>query len=85
MASAVRIVLFATAREAVGRAEVSVAVPSDGLPLRDLLQTLERQYPALVRVLPHSRIVQNGSYLRGRAGRVRPGDELAVHPPYSGG
>jgi molybdopterin converting factor small subunit len=81
----VRILLFATAREAVGAAALDREVPSDGRPVGALLDSLGAEYPALRPVLRHARIVRNGRYVSGRAGRVRPGDEVAIHPPYSGG
>jgi molybdopterin converting factor small subunit len=36
-------------------------------------------------VLVISRFVRNGEYLPGPVGRLSGGDELAIHPPYSGG
>lgn len=85
MPGAVKILLFASAREAVGRATLSRSVPRDGIALEELLAGLAAEYPRLVGVLRISRVVQNGEFLARRSGRVGPGDEIAIHPPYSGG
>lgn len=85
MAPSVRVLLFATARTAAGAARLDRNVPANGLAVADFLTELTRDYPALRRVVPISRLVRNGEYLPGPRGRLRPGDELAIHPPYSGG
>jgi molybdopterin converting factor small subunit len=81
----VRVRLFATAREAVGRAELDRAVPRSGSSLSELLRAMASDYPGIARVLPACRFAKNGRYVRGRSTRLVPGDELAIHPPYSGG
>jgi molybdopterin converting factor small subunit len=81
----VRVRLFATARLAAGTAELRRPVPAPGIDVRTLLGQLRREFPALGPVLRSARFVRNGELLRGRSGRLRPGDELAIHPPYSGG
>ena len=80
-----RLLFFATAREAVGRARRERTVSEDGVPLDRLLAELVGEFPRLGPVLRSSRLVLNGDYLRGHGVRLRGGDELAVHPPYSGG
>jgi len=85
MARTVRILLFASAREAVGRSELLREVPLEGMALREMLEELGQEYPRLRRVSAVSRFVLNGEYVPGRNGRLAPGDELAIHPPYSGG
>ena len=85
MPRSVRILFFASAHEATGTKELEWAVPPSGVPLRELLQALEGRFPKLSPILATSRFVRNGTYLRGSSGRIRPGDEFAVHPPYSGG
>ncbi|MCI4346562.1 MAG: MoaD/ThiS family protein, partial [Thermoplasmata archaeon] len=80
-----RVLLFATAREALGRSELVLAVPVGGIPVGEFLRPLTERYPPLARILKASRLVRNGEYVRGNAVRVMPGDELAIHPPYSGG
>jgi molybdopterin converting factor small subunit len=81
----IRILLFSTARTVVGRAELAWTVPSEGTPAATIARDLARTYPALARTLSASRLVRNGRYLRSPTERVRPGDELAIHPPYGGG
>ena len=85
MADRVRVLLFATAREAVGRSSLSHPVPSGGIGLDELLEDLATEHPRLRPVLRISRIVRNGEFLRGRGVRIDSGDEIAIHPPYSGG
>lgn len=53
--------------------------------MAEVLRVLRQQYPRLGPILASSRLVRNGDFLHGRSGSVRPGDELAIHPPYSGG
>ncbi len=81
----IRIVLFASAREAVGASSLDRTVPERGVSVVALLRELARDYPRLAPTLRASRFVRNGEYLVGRRGRVRPGDEFAIHPPYGGG
>jgi len=88
MASApprVTVLLFASAREAVGRSRLAWPVPKGGLRAEDLVRALADEYPRLQSTLKASRYVRNGTYLEDLATRVRPGDEFAVHPPYGGG
>jgi molybdopterin converting factor small subunit len=85
MVRRVRVLLFATARAAVGAPEIEWSVPARGLSVRDLIIGLTAQYPALGQVVGASRFVRNGRYVIRESERVRPGDEFAVHPPYSGG
>ncbi|MCI4321723.1 MAG: MoaD/ThiS family protein [Thermoplasmata archaeon] len=85
MVGTVVVRLYATAREAVGNARLERPAGPHGVSVGGLLDALSHDYPALAPILRHARFARNGSYLRGRSGRLRPGDELAIHPPYSGG
>lgn len=80
-----RVLLFAGAREAAGTPEAVLELEPGETPVSDVLRALRQRYPRLGPILASSRLVRNGEYLRGRSGSVRPGDELAIHPPYSGG
>jgi molybdopterin converting factor small subunit len=60
-------------------------VPTGGATIRAVLSGVASEHPRLTPVLKSSRIARNGRYVRGTGTRVRPGDEIAVHPPYSGG
>jgi len=81
----VRVLLFSTAREAVGRADLARPIAPGGTPLRTFLDALSLEFPRLRKVLGASRFVVNGEYVAGRDLVVRSGDEIAIHPPYSGG
>ena len=85
MGGTIRILCFAMAREATGHALLEWPAPSEGVSVRDLLQQLCEKYPRLLPVLRVSRLVRNGRYLGKATGRLRAGDEFAIHPPYSGG
>ena len=85
MAPRATVLLFATARLAVGRSELPWPVAPEGVRVGALVRTLGDQYPKLAPILRTCRFVLNGRYVVSRATRVRPGDEFAVHPPYGGG
>jgi molybdopterin converting factor small subunit len=85
MVRPLRILFFATARTAVGRAELEWPVPAAGVRVSELTRALAAMYPALAPTLRVSRFVRNGEYVDGPSDRLRPGDEFAVHPPYGGG
>ena len=85
VARGVTLLFFATAREAVGTSGLVWSVPPDGADVADVLAAVGRAHPRLIPVLRSSRLVLNGRYLAHGKARVAPGDELAIHPPYSGG
>ena len=80
-----RVLLFASAREAVGRREVSWPVPPGGMTARTLIAALGTEYPKLRPTLSVSRFLRNGRYLDDLGTSLSAGDEFAVHPPYGGG
>jgi molybdopterin converting factor small subunit len=80
-----RILLFATARTAVGARSLDLPVPPSGTPVRELLAELGREHPSVRPILAHSRFFRDGRPVARLEERVRPGQELAVHPPYGGG
>ena len=79
----IRIRLFASAREVVGKQEVIVDVP-EGLTAADLLIQLGAEYPDLRRQAPSLRLAVNHEYVEGGR-RLAEGDEVALIPPVSGG
>ena len=81
----VRVRLFATARRAAGWTSRTLPVSRAGVTVAELVDRLRSTWPALVPVLRTSRFVRNGAYLESLEVRLRPGDELSVHPPYGGG
>ena len=85
MAGTVRVRLFASAREVVGRSVLDWPVPADGIAAEALVRDLGTRYPKLVPTLAASRFVRNGRYLNRMSQTVRAGDEFSVHPPYGGG
>ena len=85
MARAVRVLLFATARTAVGRRELEWTVPPEGIPASELASELATAFPKLAPTLRTSRLVRNGRPIDRPTMRIHPGDEFAVHPPYGGG
>ncbi len=80
-----KVLLFATAREAVGRSRIDIDLPTDVSNVREVVVLLARDYPRLAGILTSCRFARNGQYVRGWTERIRPGDEFAIHPPYSGG
>jgi molybdopterin converting factor small subunit len=83
-----RVLLFARAREAAGgRAILRRDIPADDPSLAGLLGELRREFPALAPLLPRCRFAVNGTYLEGSPARLtlKPCDEVAILPPYSGG
>lgn len=80
---AVRVLLFAALREAAGARELAVALPQ-GTTVAELRAYLADAYPALAPLLPNSGIAVNQE-LAEPATLVRPGDEVALIPPVSGG
>jgi molybdopterin converting factor small subunit len=77
--------LYAQAREAAGAPRIELPVPPEGTSLERLLEELVRGRAALRSVLRSCRFARNGSYVSSVASRIAPGDEVAVHPPFSGG
>jgi molybdopterin converting factor subunit 1 len=79
----VEVRLFAGARDAVGAGARTVSLP-DGATAGAVLAQLVREYPALARLARVAKLAVNGEYVDGDA-PVRPGDEVAILPPVSGG
>jgi len=85
VAPTIRVRGFATARTALGGRLREVPAPPEGLRLGRLLETLVVEFPRLGPLLPSCRVFLNEKLTRSMTTRVRPGDEVALHPPYSGG
>jgi len=79
----IRMRLFASAREVVGKQEVIVDVP-EGVTAADLLTQLVAQHPDLRRLAPSLKLAVNHEYVEGER-RLAEGDEVALIPPVSGG
>jgi molybdopterin converting factor small subunit len=79
----VRVVAFATAAEALGRAETEVELP-DGASVATLTGRLGELYPALLPLLPRLAVAVDGELVAGSTG-LPAGCEVALLPPVSGG
>jgi molybdopterin synthase catalytic subunit len=79
----VRVLLFAQARERIGRGSIALALESGAL-VRDALDALERAHPELSALRPHLAVAVNGTLARD-GDAVPDGAELALLPPVSGG
>ncbi|HMB04693.1 MAG TPA: molybdopterin converting factor subunit 1 [Isosphaeraceae bacterium] len=79
----VNVRLFALARERAGRASVAIELPESGT-VADLRSALGETLPALAPLLPNLRIAVDAEYVADDR-PIRPGAEVAVIPPVSGG
>ncbi len=79
----VKIRLFATLKDRLGREVISVQVP-EGASVADLLQAVARAHPALQPYLPSTIVAVNHEFAFPED-RLHPGDEVALFPPVSGG
>jgi MoaD family protein len=79
----VQVRLFAALREATGTAQVEQEL-SPQAKVRDLLDSLVRQYPALRPRLAFVHAAVNRQYVSMQA-ELRDGDEVALLPPVGGG
>jgi molybdopterin synthase catalytic subunit len=75
--------LFASYRERVGQAEVTVELP-DGATVGSLAAEVVRSYPAMARYPGRLVVAVNQEY-REHGYPVHEGDEVALIPPVSGG
>jgi len=76
--------LFATLKDlAGGQREVTVAVTTPAT-VQTVCEALANRYPALATSLPTALVAVNKVYA-GPETAVKPGDELAIFPPVSGG
>lgn len=81
----VRVRLFGPARHLANRGTVEVVVEGDRVELARLLDELTRAYPNLAPIVAGSQVAVNGEYVSDRRRSVTPSDDVALHPPYSGG
>lgn len=80
---AVRVRLFARARELAGASELALEVPRDA-DVREASRRLGEVHPALAPLLERCRFAVQESYAAPDY-RLHEGDELAVIPPIGGG
>lgn len=79
----VRVLFFASLRDAAGAAESTLELP-DGARVSDAWSEAVRRWPALGARKASTAIAVNGSIARAEA-RLADGDEIALLPPVSGG
>ena len=79
-----RVLFFASARQAAGCAEATLACESEGICEAVFWERLLANFPALALLRDSVRVAKNCEYLL--AGEdFHPGDEAALIPPVSGG
>jgi len=78
-----RVKLFAVARELVGRDALEVEVPG-GATVADVRAAVEKNFPALGRVLPHAQWAVDAEYADQHT-VIREQCDVAIIPPVSGG
>jgi molybdopterin converting factor subunit 1 len=79
----IRLLAFASAADLVGAGESEIEVP-EGSTVGDLLAELARRHPALAPLAPRLAVALDGEIARGERA-LRPGVEVALLPPVSGG
>jgi molybdopterin converting factor subunit 1 len=77
------VLLFAKLRDAAGSEAVAVELPA-GATVADLRRRLADSYPGLAGLLERSAVAVNHDFADSTR-PLRPGDEVAVIPPVSGG
>ncbi len=80
----VRVLTFATALDAVGRAETEHDLP-DGSTVADLVERLTAAYPGLEPLWPRLAVAVDGEVAGDRTALLHDGAEVALLPPVSGG
>ena len=80
---AVRVKLFALAKQLAGSEEVEVTV-SQPATIGAVREALAKQITPLASLVPHSMFAIGTAYARDNT-MVQPGDQLAMIPPVSGG
>ena len=79
-----RVLFFASARQAAGCAEATVTCEGEGICQAVFWERLLADFPSLASLRGSVRVAKNCEYLA--AGEdFRPGDEAALIPPVSGG
>lgn len=80
----VRLLAFASARDAIGSGELDVELQPEAT-LEMLLRDLEDRYPQLAAIRTRLAIAVNGEIVEDLEIRPEPGSEIALLPPVSGG
>lgn len=80
----IRVLFFASVRQAAGCEEMQVAGTEQGLTREELWQAVTQKHPEIGRLASSLRIACNCEYLTPGQ-RIFSGDEVALIPPVSGG
>ncbi len=80
----VRVLLFATLKDAIGRGETALFIPAAEATVAQVREALAAQHPALERHLPNAVAAVNQEFAFAED-TVHDGDEVAFFPPVSGG
>jgi molybdopterin converting factor subunit 1 len=83
MPTTIRLLAFAGARDAVGAAEIDLALDAP-CTAAELLDVACARWPALAPYRRSLRVAINGTYAAA-SDRVAAGDEVALIPPVAGG
>jgi len=78
-----RVLLFARLRELAGTGETEVEV-GEGLTAEEVFRLVQARFPRLAQTPVPVAFAVNAQYV-GPDHPVRPGDEVAIIPPVSGG
>ena len=79
----VRVHLFARYREATGRQQVDLEIPEDGT-VETAWSAVVQSHPQLAQYRPFTLFAVGHDYVEPDH-RLKPGDELSLFPPVSGG
>ena len=79
----VTVLFFAQARERAGRDRASLELP-EGSRVADALEAIGRDHQGLAALRPHLAVAVDGQLAEPEA-VLKPGAELALLPPVSGG
>jgi MoaD family protein len=79
----IRVQFYSQLRDLAGRAEQDIDFP-DGANVRELLETVYKQAPAL-RSFDASILIGAGVEFVDRNYKLKPGDEISIMPPVQGG
>lgn len=83
LAMKIRLLAFATAREALGCGELEVEVPV-GSTVADLARLLREEYPEVAPIWSRLAVAVDGDLAQAQS-ELREGSEVALLPPVSGG
>lgn len=84
MNSTIKVRYFATFEEQVGTSEETVPL-DESTGLDTFLEKLTSRHPEIEEHLEHAAVAKNHETVKPENTTLRPGDELALLPPFGGG